>query len=127
MGPLQFAVGSQNLVKGRDLSISDESEAIMARTLADCAKDETPFDFGEVSFHAGWTFHRAGPNRTTNLRAVMTVIYIDIDMTLAQSTNPNQENDARGWCPDVKVGDVIASPLNPVLWQRLSVGGRHQA
>lgn len=117
MGPLQFAVGSQHLVTGRDLPISDESEAIMARTLADCPKDESAFALGEVSFHAGWTFHRAGPNRTDRLRAVMTVIYMDMDMTLGDPANPRQANDARGWCPGVKQGEVIATHLNPVLWQ----------
>lgn len=117
MGPLQFAIGSQHLVTGRDLAISDESEQQLARTLSDCAKDETPYDLGEVSFHAGWTFHRAGPNRTGTLRAVMTVIYMDMDMRLAAPANPNQANDAKSWCPGVATGDVIDSPLNPVLWQ----------
>jgi hypothetical protein len=117
MGPLQFAVGSQHLVQGRDLKISDESEAFLARTLADCPKDETPFALGEVSFHAGWTFHRAGPNRTGQLRSVMTVIYMDMDMRLSDPANPRQANDARGWCPGVAQGEVIATHLNPVLWQ----------
>jgi ectoine hydroxylase-related dioxygenase (phytanoyl-CoA dioxygenase family) len=117
MGPLQFAIGSQHLITGRDLPIGDESEAFMARTLADCPKDETPFALGEVSFHAGWTFHRAGPNRSGSLRSVMTVIYMDMDMTLAAPANPRQANDTRSWCPGVQVGEVIATHLNPVLWQ----------
>ena len=117
MGPLQFAQGSQHLVAGRDLAISDESEAVMARTLADCFKDETPFALGEVSFHAGWTFHRAGPNRTDRLRAVMTVIYMDIDMRLKAPDNPRQANGTKSHCPDTAVGDIIASRINPVLWQ----------
>jgi len=117
MGPLQFAKGSQHLVTGRDLEISDTSEAVMARTLADCPKDESPFALGEISFHAGWCFHRAGPNRTNRLRAVMTVIYMDIDMRLKAPDNPRQANDTKTCCPNTKVGDIIASPINPVLWQ----------
>lgn len=116
MGPLQFAVGSQRCAFGRDLAIGDESEALLAPSLRGLEKDETPYDLGEVSFHAGWTFHRAGPNATAAMRAVMTVIYIDADMRLAPPANRNQEGDARRWCPGVRPGEVIASRLNPRIW-----------
>lgn len=118
MGPLQFAVGSQRCAFGRDLEISDESERLIAGSLRDLPKDETPFDLGEVSFHAGWTFHRAGPNQTSRMRGIMTVIYMDADMRLAAPDNPRQANDARGWCPGVKEGEIIDSHLNPVMWER---------
>ena len=36
-----------------------------------------PFSLGEVSFHAGWTFHRADGNATDTAREVFTIIYID--------------------------------------------------
>lgn len=117
MGPLQFAIGSQRCAFGRDLEISDESERLIAGSLRDLPKDETPYDLGEVSFHAGWTFHRAGPNSTAAMRGIMTIIYMDADMRLAPPANPRQANDARGWCPGVVVGEVIDSPLNPVIWR----------
>ncbi|MBA3686114.1 MAG: phytanoyl-CoA dioxygenase family protein [Planctomycetes bacterium] len=116
MGPLAFAVGSQRILAGRELGISDESEQVIGLTLADCAKDEGSFALGDVSFHAGWIFHRAGPNRTDTLRAVMTVIYMDVDMRLAPPGNGNQEADRQGFCPGVAAGEIIDTPLNPVLW-----------
>ena len=116
MGPLQFACGSQRCAFGRDLAISDDSERLIASSLRDLAKDETPFDLGEVSFHAGWTFHRAGPNLTGQMRGVMTIIYMDAAMRLAAPQNPSQEGDTRAWCPGVAVGEVIDSRLNPRLW-----------
>ena len=116
MGPLQFAVGSQHLATGRDLAISDESETVLARTLANCPKDETPYAIGDVSFHAGWNFHRAGPNRTTTLRAVMTVIYMDIDMHLLSPLPERFTGEVSYCCPGIKPGELIASPINPVLW-----------
>lgn len=118
MGPLQFAVGSHRLAFGRDLAISDESERLIGATLRELPKDETPYDLGEVSFHAGWSMHRAGPNATGAMRGVMTVIYIDVDMRLAAPRNGNQEGDRRRWAPGIEVGQVMASPMNPVLWQR---------
>jgi len=52
------------------------------------------------------------------MRKVMTVIYMDKDMRLKEPANENQINDWNTWCPGVKVGDVIDSPLNPVLYSR---------
>ena len=119
MGPLEFSAGSQRVEDGRELSISDESEATLDDLLRDrFAHVVEPFALGDVSFHSGWTFHRAGPNRSGRMRKVMTMIYMDRDMTLRQPANDSQENDRKTWCPGVDVDAVIDSPLNPVLWER---------
>lgn len=118
MGPLQFAIGSQVIMENRDLSISDESERKINQSLKDFPKDETAYDLGEVSFHSGWTFHRAGPNQTEAMRKVMTVIYIEDGMRVAPPKHDAQENDLKTWMPGMNVGDVIDSSLNPVLYTR---------
>jgi len=118
MGPLAFCVGSQRLFAHRDLSISDDSEAQIGRTLKDYPKDETPFDLGEVSFHAGWLFHRAGPNNTDQMRGVMTIIYMEDGMRVAPPKNPNQQRDWDNWLPGAQLGEVIDTPLNPVIYSR---------
>ena len=46
----------------------------------------------------------------------MTVIYMDQDMRLAPPKNKNQIADTERWCPNVQVGEVVASPLNPLLY-----------
>ncbi len=119
-GPLMFSVGSQRIKIGRDLEISDESEKKIQEQLklSNLPQDETPFDLGEVSFHLGFTFHRAGPNKTEKAREVMTIIYMDQDMRLTQPKNKAQENDWNNWMPGAKVGEVIDTPLNPVLYSR---------
>lgn len=116
MGPLSFCIGSQRLLAHRNLSISDESEAHIGRTLKDYPKDETPYELGEVSFHAGWLFHRAGPNNTDQMRGVMTIIYMDEQMKVARPQNPNQQKDWDRWLPGARLGEVIDTPLNPVLY-----------
>ena len=120
MGPVAFSPGSHRFEIGRDLEISDRSQSVIERALKEknlgCV--EEPFELGEVSFHAGWTFHRAGRNETGRPREVMTVIYMDRDMRLAAPKNPFQKDDWEGWCPGAKVGEPIDSPLNPVLWER---------
>ncbi len=66
MGPVAFAAKSHRFESGRDMEISDESEALISEALQRQNFDyvEEPFDLGEVSFHYGWTFHRAGGNST---------------------------------------------------------------
>jgi ectoine hydroxylase-related dioxygenase (phytanoyl-CoA dioxygenase family) len=125
MGPLQFGKGSHVKNIGRDLAISDESE----QQIREMVKREglvevyEPFDLGEMSFHYGWTLHRAGPNTTDRPRKVMTVIYIPEDAKLAPFKNPNQQADWDRWLPGVKTGEVCDSPLNPVLWSEARPAG----
>jgi ectoine hydroxylase-related dioxygenase (phytanoyl-CoA dioxygenase family) len=118
MGPLEFSAGSHEIVEGRELAIGDESEAMIARRLrvTDFPHVVEAFDAGEISFHSGWVFHRAGPNTTDQMRKVMTIIYMDRDMILKQPENENQVNDWNTWCPGAKVGEIIDTPLNPVLF-----------
>ncbi len=46
----------------------------------------------------------------------MTIIYMDQDMRLMEPRNKNQRNDHASWCPGAKVGEIINSPLNPVIY-----------
>lgn len=118
MGPLAFYRGSQEAEFGRDLAISDESEAQITAAMEaqGFPIDQQPYDLGDVSFHSGWTFHRAGPNLTDRPRSVMTMIYMDSAMKLAEPTNHMQAADRDQWCPGAQVGELIDTPINPVLW-----------
>ncbi|WP_129790717.1 phytanoyl-CoA dioxygenase family protein [Sphingosinicella sp. CPCC 101087] len=120
MGPLAFFAGSQEVEFGRDLGISDESERAITEDMErhGFRLFDAPFDLGEISFHLGWTFHRAGPNRTDRPRSVMTIIYMDRDMRLKAPTNHMQQADWERWCPGAAVGEVIDTPNNPVLFER---------
>ena len=120
LGPLEFSAQSQTLEEGRTLKISNDSESVIQHklTLNDFTKVVEPFDIGEISFHMGWVFHRAGPNITNHMRKVMTIIYMDKDMTLLQPKNDNQIADWEAWCPGAKVGEVIDTVLNPILYRK---------
>ena len=118
MGPLEFSAGSHAIVEGRELEIGDESEEIIQKTLrvTDFEHVIEAFDIGEISFHSGWIFHRAGANITDQMRKVMTVIYMDKDMLLKAPDNANQENDWKTWCPGAQIGAVIQTPLNELIY-----------
>ncbi len=120
MGPLGFYARSQSVQFGRDLGISDESEAKISANMArhGFAFDVSPFALGDVSFHLGWTFHKAGPNLSPLPRSVMTVIYMDAEMRLAQALSPAQEHDRAMWCPGAVPGQTVCTPKNPLVYRR---------
>jgi ectoine hydroxylase-related dioxygenase (phytanoyl-CoA dioxygenase family) len=118
-GPLEFSAGSNRLTAGRDKQISDESQAFLEAELKRHAFNHVvePFDVGEISFHRGWLYHRAGPNVSGNMRKVMTMIYMDKDTVLKTPENHNQQADWDAWCPGATVGEIVNTPLNPVLYE----------
>jgi ectoine hydroxylase-related dioxygenase (phytanoyl-CoA dioxygenase family) len=116
MGPLAFCEKSHRFQVGRDLEISDESEMTLKEALSIFRLEESGFDLGDLSFHSGWTFHRAGANATDNPREVMTMIYMDENIRLAPPKNKNHLMDMDRWMPGLKTGDILSSPLNPVLY-----------
>lgn len=118
MGPLAFAESSQNVEIGRDKEISDESENILTDALKQFTFHETPFDLGEVSYHSGWTYHRAGSNVSGKARKVMTVIYMDKDIRIVEPTSKWRTADWKTWLDSKPVGSVANGTLNPVLFER---------
>ncbi len=123
MGPLAFYAGSQAVEFGRTLGISDESEHQISDNMHThgFTLDDRPFDLGDVSFHLGWTFHRAGANTSNLPRSVMTMIYMDHEMRLAEPGNANQIRDHAQWCPGALVGEVIHTPKNMPIY----IGAAH--
>lgn len=101
------------------LPISDDSEAAIKREME---KRGFPivnerYNLGDVSFHAGWTFHRAGANTSAKPRSVMTIIHMDADMRVGEPANEMQRADLVQWLPGLGPGDPAASALNPVLFE----------
>tara|TARA_B100000989_G_scaffold68354_1_gene47563 strand:+ start:462 stop:608 length:147 start_codon:yes stop_codon:yes gene_type:complete len=47
----------------------------------------------------------------------MTITYIDKDITLKQPENECQKNDLETWCPGEKIGTLINSTINPILFK----------
>jgi ectoine hydroxylase-related dioxygenase (phytanoyl-CoA dioxygenase family) len=118
LGPLEFSAGSAELTDGRDKEISDESQDVLEQLLKSSGFPHVveAFDLGEVSFHTGWMYHRAGPNVTDRMRKVMTMIYMDKDIRLKAPINKHQQADWEAWCPGAVIGEVVDTPLNPVIY-----------
>ncbi len=121
MGTLTFASrsGAQGYLS--KIPISDESEHYFQAWV-----DEKGFPLatngdmtaGDASFHSGWVLHNAPGNATDTMRKVMTVIYFADDTHVIEPDNPNRMRDLERWLPDMKPGDLAASPLNPVVYHK---------
>jgi ectoine hydroxylase-related dioxygenase (phytanoyl-CoA dioxygenase family) len=120
MGPLAFLPGSQTIDLGRDLAISDESEREIGRrvNLSRLPMNEAAYELGDVSFHSGWTFHRAGGNQSREPREVMTMIYFADGTRLAKPRSQAQISDHASWMPGAQIGQPVATALNPLVWTR---------
>jgi len=119
MGPLEFGKRSHQMNIAREIEISDESEAIIAGAV-DRYKIQTtfePYELGEVSFHLGWTLHRAGGNTTDQARKVHTIIYMEEDQRLTDPANHFQEADWKKWTPTSKIAGVMKDAKNPLLYR----------
>jgi len=121
MGPIEFAAQSHLNDLGRAVGIGTESDRVVGAAVSDGGYRVARggFDVGEVSFHAGWTFHRASENTSvSDVRKVFTVIYMDKDMKMTEPINDNQRADACRYLKTVEVGGVCKGPLNPVIWEQ---------
>jgi ectoine hydroxylase-related dioxygenase (phytanoyl-CoA dioxygenase family) len=119
MGSMSFADGShlEGIVPVTG-AISDQSEAffegfVMGRRLT--VSTGGAMKAGDATFHSGITLHRAPGNPTDRVRAIMTVIYVADGERVQEPDNDFRKADLANWIPGCKPGDLVNSPLNPVL------------
>jgi len=53
----------------------------------------------------------------------MTVIYMDENIHLTPPKNKNHVMDIDRWAPGLQTGDLLSSPLNPVIYSSRSHAG----
>ncbi|MBA2349024.1 MAG: phytanoyl-CoA dioxygenase family protein [Solirubrobacterales bacterium] len=119
MGPLAFAAGKETwkVADEVDFNTKDTSydrgvaEAFKA---AEVRVDDSPFALGEVSFHHAWCFHYARGNATTRPRQVMATTYFADGARLVDSPTM-VSGDFEKFLPGARPGEVIDTPLNPVV------------
>jgi ectoine hydroxylase-related dioxygenase (phytanoyl-CoA dioxygenase family) len=118
MGALSFASGSHLKTGGRDMVISDASQAFFSQYVKDSGFEVSTdeFELGDISIHSGWTVHSAGPNLTGKTREVMTIIYMAEDARLLLSPSKTQLVDRDAFTPGVQPGELANTHLNPVLY-----------
>ena len=120
MGPLSFAypldvhklvnnVSFEKTGAGYDRGVSEVFAKNGVRV------NETPFELGEVSFHHNLNFHTASRNSTNLSRVVLANTYYRDGARVINSPTM-VSGDWQKFMPNVKPGEVAASPLNPICW-----------
>jgi ectoine hydroxylase-related dioxygenase (phytanoyl-CoA dioxygenase family) len=120
MGTMLFASGSHNEGPLADLSISQESDAAFARIVQEKGYpvESYALNAGDATFHSGWTVHAAHPNKSATQREVITVIYYADGARILEPDSEFRRVDMEVFHPGQKPGEIAASPLNPLLYQR---------
>ncbi len=120
MGALTFASGSQADGFMGHIKISDESEETFNDYVHERGYTVTnaAMRAGDATFHSGWTLHCAPGNASDTMREVMTIIYFSDGIRAMEPDNTNRADDLAGWLPGIKPGELAASPLNPIVWQK---------
>ena len=118
MGMITFASGSHIAGPVDDVEISDESEEILSRYVADRGFPIAKADAmraGDATFHLGWTIHSAGANRSSRMREAMTIIYFPNGARITEPRSVHQQADLDAWFPGQYAGEIAGSSLNPIL------------
>jgi len=119
MGVIRFASGSHKLRMIDNIEISDKSEDIYDRYIAEngfAINGPRSMNAGDATFHLGWTIHSAGPNRSHDkMREVMTIIYFADGARVTPPENEHQQADLDTWLPGRQLGDLADTDLNPIM------------
>ena len=122
VGSMTFVSGSHRMGDLRGKSISDASDAEFAALIEERGlptHTHGAMTAGDATFHSGWTIHSAGPNPSSRLRTVMTVIYMADGTRIAKETSgPEQDLDHKVWLGGAPLGSVVDSERNPLIWRR---------
>jgi ectoine hydroxylase-related dioxygenase (phytanoyl-CoA dioxygenase family) len=119
IGSMTFGSGSQRLGFLGQFFISEESDRVFEKMIAD--KDIRRDSYGamapgDATWHSGWTLHSAAGNPTEAMREVMTIIYFADGARISEPDNPSRQYDLDQWLPGLRPGDAAASPLNPLVF-----------
>lgn len=121
VGSMTFASGSHKHGYISKMEISDQSHKTLAQYIAGNGLPQLAYGAmkaGDATFHAGWTLHSAPGNPTANTREVMTIIYVADGTTVLEPDSNARKSDLGRWLPGLRPGDLVDSPLNPVLYSR---------
>lgn len=121
MGVMSFASGSQRHGYLGKFKISDESDEVFQKLIAErglTLECHGAMAAGDATFHSGWTLHNADGNSTGVMREVTTIIYLADGARILEPDHQNREEDLKRWFPGLKPGDLAASSLNPLLYKR---------
>jgi ectoine hydroxylase-related dioxygenase (phytanoyl-CoA dioxygenase family) len=122
---MEFAIGSHRMQDLRGGETSDDSESYFSGLVSSKRlelRQVGPLRAGDATFHDGWMLHRAPGNDSERMREVMTVIYYADGTRVGPVDNETRKIDLEAWLPGLQPGDLAATAINPVLFDRRAEG-----
>jgi len=115
--PLEIRQGSQYGDVGWNLAVNDECERVLTK------QGVSPsLDLGDARSCSRWTVENAGPDRTDRMRAVMTVISMEVDARFKLPIHAEQVDELGSLDPGVAMDSIADRSLPLIGCQRLDEG-----
>jgi Phytanoyl-CoA dioxygenase (PhyH) len=121
MGPLSFYRGSHQIDHKKRVELEEGTQDNLSQFLSSHSESTEPYSLGDVSFHYGWTFHRAGPNLSNIARNAFGIVYVADGVRVAQPRNGVPIEALAHWSPGAKVGEPLSSDRNPVVFRHRDI------
>ncbi|NGP46377.1 phytanoyl-CoA dioxygenase family protein [Bacillaceae bacterium SIJ1] len=121
VGTMTFASGTHKHGFISKQQISDESHNTLKQYIEGKqipVENYGAMSAGDATFHAGWTIHSAPGNPTDHMRKIITIIYVADGARVAQPDSKARDSDLKNWIPGCSPGDLVASPLNPLVYKK---------
>ncbi len=121
MGSLRFVSGSHTKGFLEEFLIGEEATDTAPELIEDLGlpiETHGALAPGDATYHCSWVVHGAPANPTSDLRAVMTVIYFADGLRGIEPEHEWHQNDYAKWMPDVRPGELAAGEYNPLIWSR---------
>ena len=118
MGLMKFADKSHKQGLFDEITISDKSDEIYSQIIEKykfAVSMPIEMKAGDATFHYGHTIHCAEPNRSKNIREIMTIIYFADGAKISKPINNFQKSDHKRWLDSIPAGELANGKLNPIL------------
>jgi ectoine hydroxylase-related dioxygenase (phytanoyl-CoA dioxygenase family) len=118
MGAITFASGSHRDGMLLAADISDESDQFLGRVVAErgfAPHACSDLAVGDITAHDGWMVHRAGPNRTDEVREAYAMHYFADGARVLRTDSRLHERILEQFAPGLRAGDLAASDR----WRRV--------
>jgi hypothetical protein len=120
VGGLHFVDGSHRLgpVDTTDIQIGPPGSRDTA-TINGCElsiTDYGAFGAGDATLHAGYALHASAANPSERTRYAVAVVYVPDGARVAEPADELQEQAIEMHIPNKRVGELIDTAANPVLW-----------
>ncbi len=120
MGSMSFVSGSHRNSAFKPMPISDSSQEYFETIIREQKSPIVSYELkmGDATFHSGRTLHSAHANASSIRREVITIIYYADGTRLMEPDNEHRKVDMQVFHPGQKPGELAASELNPLLYER---------